>query len=478
MRLETSEQASWAKEEFGSAELGDTRRTARVINMATRAAERPAGKVSAVFARDKERQGAYCLLEGGQVEAEELVKAAGRAAARRAKRERFAFLAVDGSSVSLVDQTGTKDFGSVGNLAKQGRGLKVINALGMSPEGMPLGMFAQSWWARTSAKTRTKQEKKNHARRREAKAKETRHWLTAIEDSAARANETGASLWFLLDREGDGQDVLLKLADINHRFTVRSSSNRRLESDAENVQYLHDSLEQEQARGEYFLEVPSGPNRSGRTARMVVCWQPVVLSLRDGKNGRLFRQLPLRVVWTHEEGTCPPGEAPLNWRLLTNSPVTTFEDAQQIINGYTQRWRIEELHKTWKSGACNVEQTQLRTKQAVTVWATILCSVAVRIERLKLLSRTKPEEPASIEFTEPEIRALIILKRENKKRNEVIPDAVPTIEQATRWVAELGGYTGRSSGGPPGSITIRRGLEVLAPAAQVYAAMGPPTKCD
>ncbi len=58
----------------------------------------------------------------------------------------------------------------------------------------------------------------------------------------------------------------------------------------------------------------------------------------------------------------------------------------------------------------------------------------------------------------------------------MIPDVVPTIEQATRWVAEIGGYTGKSSGRPPGSITIRRGLELLAPAAQLHAAMRRPTK--
>jgi hypothetical protein len=41
---------------------------------------------------------------------------------------------------------------------------------------------------------------------------------------------------------------------------------------------------------------------------------------------------------------------------------------------------------------------------------------------------------------------------------------VPTIGLAARWIADLGGYTGRSSGDPPGSIVIRRGLFWIAPA--------------
>ena len=61
------------------------------------------------------------------------------------------------------------------------------------------------------------------------------------------------------------------------------------------------------------------------------------------------------------------------------------------------------------------------------------------------------------------------MKRHYRKRTETITDDVPDLETATRWVAELGGYTGKSSGGPPGAITIRRGLDYLRPAAEALA---------
>src|SRR5690606_38214187 len=98
MRREDSEQARWAREEFGRAALGDERRTTRVLNMATRAAQRPGGRITDVFSRDRERQGAYDLLESRHVDASALSGAAGRAAARRAAFESFSFVAVDGSS--------------------------------------------------------------------------------------------------------------------------------------------------------------------------------------------------------------------------------------------------------------------------------------------------------------------------------------------------------------------------------------------
>ena len=96
--------------------------------------------------------------------------------------------------------------------------------------------------------------------------------------------------------------------------------------------------------------------------------------------------------------------------------------------------------------------------------------MAARVERLKYLTRSSPDLSALQEFTEPELQALILLKRNRTKANEVLP-ASPTISDATRWIAELGGYTGKSSGGPPGTITIAQGPEKLASAAELVAAL-------
>lgn len=102
----------------------------------------------------------------------------------------------------------------------------------------------------------------------------------------------------------------------------------------------------------------------------------------------------------------------------------------------------------------------------------MLAAVAVRIERLKLLSRKEPERPASDEFTPTELRAIILLRFGDKAR-QVLPDATePTLKQAVQWVAEIGGYTGKSSGGPPGTVTLSRGLREVLVAVRVLAVMG------
>jgi hypothetical protein len=98
-------------------------------------------------------------------------------------------------------------------------------------------------------------------------------------------------------------------------------------------------------------------------------------------------------------------------------------------------------------------------------WAIIMAAIASRIERLKHLHRTNPEGEAGSEFTRWEIAATVLMKRRYRKRTDPDPTAKPSIGELVLWLAELGGYTGKSSGGPPGSITIRRGLDMIAPIA-------------
>lgn len=457
---------AWARSEFGQARLGDARRTERLVAMGACACDAPSGTVSDVFHTDKEREGAYDLLENEQVEAAAIVAATARATAERCRGLPFVYVAVDGTSLSLVDLAGEKDFGAVGTNEHGRRGLKVVDALAVDPYGVPLGWLALNYWARSNAPG-ARPRKGTHARQaRPVEDKETYRWIEAIRSSRAVLDAVAVRGWFQLDREADGRDMLLELSASDHYWTVRSSADRSIEIEGGDTGRLREELAREPALGSYSLEVSGKSNRRARTANMVVRVARVKLRLRDRRKDRVT-VLEVTSVWAREEGTTPAGERPIDWLLHTNFPVSTFEDARRVVLGYAQRWRVEEGHKSWKSGVCNVEQTQLRSAAAVQKWATILAAVAARIERLKRLARAQPAAPASVDLTPVEIRALLLLKRRFKKRNERVPDAMPTMAQAVLWIAELGGYTGKSSGGPPGATTIRRGLDRLGPAAQM-----------
>ncbi len=447
----------WAFEQFSAAEFGDRRRRLRAVSMLRRALANPAGRLTEVFKENAELQGAYDFVQGVVAPAA-LVASIAAATCSQLDDTQRVFVVVDGSSLSLTDRACTKGFGSVGKRKLPTRGLKVIDTLAVSEQGVPVGLLDLQWWAR-GAKSRL-----SRYRRRQRGLTETHHWLEAI-DAAAQRLEThvpACSPCFLIDREGDNAEILRAVqSKESFRYIVRAAQNRPIVRPNGRRRILRTPLAAQRIVGTRVVDVPAAPGRSARRAILDMRVARVVLDVPDRTN-RERVPLETNVVWVVERRP-PRGEKPLDWMLLTSEAIDSRDAAARVLDGYCLRWRIEDFHRTWKSGRCNVEDTQLRTKEHVTRWATLLAAVATRVEQLKHLARTTPEAPASIAFKESEIQALIAAKRYFRSRPDTIPDGMPTIAQAVRWVADLGGYTGKSSGGPPGSITIARGLEYLAP---------------
>ncbi len=453
----------WAKHEFGDAALGDARRTQRLVDMAAEAASKPAGKVTEVFAEGATREGAFRLLENEDVAPEAIALAAHRATANRCVGQEFVFVPVDGSSLHLVDRDGAKELGVVGARSKGALGVCVMSAIAVLGDGTPVGICGQRYWTRVERSGRKKEKKDT----RKLEDKETRYWLEVMAHvrQVFAAEAPGTRPWFQLDRGGDAWPVLREALQPDELITVRASSNRRVNTDARRQRYLWDEVQRHEPLGTYALEVPPSPTRTPRIAAMELRACQVRLDLEDQRTKRHY-DTPLWAVHAHEVSTTPEGEMPLEWLLLTNYPVEDFADAQLVLFAYTQRWRVEEFHKTWKTGACRVEDTQLRHRDHVLRWATILASVAMRILRITYLERTNPAAPASVEFSAAEIRASLLLARKPLKKPRGVAH---TIGEIARCIAEIGGYTGKSSGGPPGPLVMARGLHRIEPVAQVIA---------
>lgn len=464
----------WAQNEFGGAELGDARRTTRLVSMAARLAACPTGqgRVTRVFERGADRQGAYGLLENERVAFEAMLRPAQLACAQRCANQEFVFVPTDGSSLTLRDPHGLRGLGPVGNGEAVAQGLEVMSAIAVGADGAPLGLLSQVWWVRPnkprkqrrprsdrrSGKTRrARLLARREARRRGRRSieqKETRFWIQALEQARVARDQAGVRtrLWFQLDRGADFHEMLSYAAACPDWITLRAAQNRRTLADGD-VRQLWERMERAPSLGCYRCVVRAKHGRKARVAEMAVRARRVTLALRNQGNSPCG-VVTLGAVLICEQGTTPPDEEPIEWLLLTTHPVETFADACLVIRGYTCRWRVEEFHKTWKS-VCGVEKNQLRTPAAIKKWATILACTAMRIERLKYLARTEPELPATAELTPVELEAIVLLRKPSGYR----PGTVPTIAVAVRWIADIGGYTGKSSGGPPGTIVIGRGLE-------------------
>lgn len=470
MRIETRD---WAQETFGEAELGDRRRVDRLINIAQRAAKTPHGRISQVFRDTKEREGAYDFVENPGVDVKDLMAGVALSSARQASTHEFVYAPVDGSSLKLWDGTGRKDFGRIGTHEASSTGLKVMNALLLSPDGVPIGLGAQSWWTRPL-------DRQKHPRmeKREISEKETQYWFDCFQQMTEARSRCASNtrLWFQLDRGADAWTIIDHLCSTEDWFTIRSRCDRRL---ADGRSFMRKTLQKLPVSFQYEIEVPARtghkdhPDRKGRIATLSVRATEIHLRLHDKRRKKVKLQ-KVNALLVRESRTTPRAESPIQWILLTNHPIETEAQLAQVIEGYTYRWRIEDFHKAWKSGICNVEETQLHKSASVMRWATILATVAVRAEQLKLLSRSSPDAPASELLSEDEIGTLRLLRRKYGPRTEVQPQQL-TAALVTRWIADLGGYTGKSSGGPPGSITIQRGLHYLLIATDARS-LGPPDK--
>lgn len=464
--MRRDEARDWAYSEFGHAELGDARRTARLVQMAASAARRPAGRVLDVYRSSAERQGAYDFLANERVAPAAMLAAMRAATVARAAAHRECIVPVDGTSLKLRDWKRTKDFGAIGARDKGARGLKVVHAYAVGSDGTPLGFVDQQWW------TRSERTRRADCHKRRLAEKETRFWVRAIRNAAAAFVGTETRPWFQLDREGDRYNTLKALSDTGALFTVRSTYAHRRVLQGASVRTLRDTARKGALRGTYPVTVSRGSLRPDRRiAVMQVRTTTATFQMHERVTGDRF-DLALNVIDARECGPGVRGQPRLHWRLLTNHPIDSPEEVAAILYAYTLRWRIEDVHRTWKSGACNVERSQLRCAAHATRWAILLAANAARIERIKHLARNSPDRPASEEFTDAEIEATRLLKRKYKKRTETIGDSMPSVGQITLWLAELGGYTGpKSSGGPPGSITIKRGLDFILPAAAILEAM-------
>jgi hypothetical protein len=468
----------WAQNEFGGAELGDPRRTARAIELATRAAERPAGTVTGVVREEAEREGAFRFIRNPHVKVKALASSSHAATIRRCSTDQVVFVAIDQCSLRLTDTKGKKGFGRLGTRGDltTSRGLQAMTALAISDSGGVLGVCGQRWWLRPDEKSPSFNNDKRALSQRESSL-----WSDVVDDVEDAIIRTRSTVrpWYQLDRGGDAWHVLRRAADEQLLITVRAAYDRVLDSDDEHIR-LRAAVAAENPIAIFRLYLrPGAAKRAGhsplRPRHMEVRTRPVSLVLTDWRDrGRPISHLADYHVVHLREKSPPSGVERLEWFLLTTYPVGCVNDALRVAWGYSLRWRIEEFHKTWKSGACNVERSQLRSPESFKRWATLLAAVASRIERLKQIARLQPETPALELATRDEIDgAMVLTPRCKWKLGQEM-----TVAQFVLLVANIGGYTGQSSGGPPGSIVIARGLDRVGAAAIALGALRRPEKCD
>lgn len=172
--------------------------------------------------------------------------------------------------------------------------------------------------------------------------------------------------------------------------------------------------------------------------------------------GKQKRYPPLSLTVLHaRECGAPEGRAPIDWRLITDLPVTTPAQAIEKLDWYAQRWKIELFHKILKSG-CRAEDARLRTADRLANLIAIFCILSWRLFWLTMINRAAPAASPKLALTDDEIALIDHLAA---SRNGA--PVGRTLSDYLTQIARLGGYLARAHDPPPGNIVIWRGWSQL-----------------
>ena len=207
-----------------------------------------------------------------------------------------------------------------------------------------------------------------------------------------------------------------------------------------------------------MVDVPKKEDQPKRVASCGIKFEKINVFPSRHYKGSKKGSLNLDIYAIHVLEKNPPnGVDKIEWMLYTNIPILTFEDAVEKLRWYCLRWRIEVYFKVIKSGF-KVEDCRLEHADRLIRYLAVVSIVAWRVYWLTLIARTAPDASALLFLNDFDWKILFAKFNPNKK----IPKRVPSMKQATIWIAQLGGFMARKCDADPGVIHIWRGLRKFA----------------
>ena len=409
---------------------------------------------------------AYRFLDNDRVSEAEIL-----AGHFQATRERFE--AVKGPVLVLHDTTefsftrsDTAAIGQThkvasGHMDKKGRqrihtvcGILMHSSLAITTDGLPLGLAATKLWTRKKFKGTNALKGKGidggkhsvNTTRIPIEEKESIRWLENARQSTEVLGDPSRII-HIGDRESDIYELFSECESLDTRFIFRTCVNRRTEDE----QTINEAMDEQRVKAVHRIEVLDAKGNL-TTAELEIKYHKLEVCPPIGKEKR-YENLALTVIHAKERGK-PEGREPIEWKLITNLPVTCKADAICMLDWYSLRWNIETFHKVLKSG-CRAEDSKLRTAERLANLIAIMCILAWRVMWLTKTNRVSPDLSATLVFTDTEIKLLEhLIPAENGNKKATVGDFLTKL-------ARLGGYLNRKRDGPPGNMVLWRGMARL-----------------
>jgi hypothetical protein len=449
----------WAVHEFADADLGDVRRTKRLVELAHVLAQHPTAALPEACGDGAMLKAAYRFFSNDDIEPQDCLSSHIESTYGRLARVPLVLAVQDTTEVNWTGHPATTGLGPLGHPACQG--LHVHSTLAFTPERVPLGLLAQHVWARDPDDIGKRKRRKQLP----MSQKESQKWLTSLE-AVGRARDGCAHTRFVSvgDREADIFDLLAAERSEGVDLLVRAAWDRCVE---EPERYVWATVQAQPIVEHLLLRVPRRGTQPSREATLALRFCPVTLC---PPRHRKAEGLPSVTIWAVQVHEIDPATdvTPLEWLLLTTVAVRTIQDAIERVTWYACRWGIEVWHRILKSG-CRIEERQLATGERLQRCLTLYSVIAWRVFYATMLARAVPEMSCSVLLEIEEWQALYCAIH----ACPTPPESPPSLDQAVRWIAQLGGFVGRRRRDQPGAETVWRGFQHLTDLTRMYRIMRP-----
>jgi hypothetical protein len=458
---EIGETETWIDRELADTEFCDERLGRRFRSLLQRLAASPGQGIPLACEDWANTKAAYRFLDNDRVSEAEIL-----AGHFQATRERAA--ATDGPILVLHDTTEfsfkREDIAAVGMIRKAvtGKyrggalqhytacGILMHSSLAVTTEQLPLGLVAAKFWTREKFKGTNALKKKINPTRVPIEEKESFRWLENLRQSTDLLQEPTRCV-HIGDRESDIYELFCTARDVGTHFLLRTCVDR-LAGDGTHT--IADEMAEVRCKGVHRVEVRDRHDQLVE-AILELRFRRVRVLPPIGKQSR-YPQLELTVLHATERAR-PRNRERIDWKLITDLPVTSRASAIEKLHWYAMRWKIETFHKILKSG-CRAEHSKLRTAERLVNLLAIFCILGWRIFWLTMLNRSTRQAAPTLAFTPLEIDLLNRLSPIDAKAKS---RRGASLDSCLTQLARLGGYLARAGDAPPGNTVMWRGLSRL-----------------
>lgn len=248
----------WIQQELEKTELGDKRRTHRLMKIVSNLSANPSASVPLASRTWAETKATYDFWDSPYLQPSMILQGHIESTVERIAEQTLVLAIQD---TTELNYTSHKALSGAGYLdSKSTRGLKVHSTFVVTTQGVPQGIIGQQVWAREPEQLGKAQTRHQRA----TKEKESQKWLDGLTTTETIVPKN-VSVVTIADREADFYDLFADPRRPGSELLIRGTQNRCLTN---RTDHLWPAVESVEVVGTLTVELPRNPTRPSRTATL------------------------------------------------------------------------------------------------------------------------------------------------------------------------------------------------------------------